>query len=72
MTEETRAAAQRLFNRLTREDKNAVATVGIGKAMTGKAVLIAYCNPKVEVAVPDLFEGYVVLKSSAVRAGARA
>jgi len=72
VTEKTREAAQRLFNRLTREDKSAVATVGIGKAVTGKDILIAYCNPKIEVPVPEIFEGYVVLKSLATNAGVRA
>lgn len=68
MTEKTREVARRLYNKLTREDKNAVVTVGAGKAQTGKEVLIAYCNPDKEVTVPELFEGYVVLKSNASKA----
>jgi hypothetical protein len=63
VTDEARAAAQRLFNKLTREDKGAVLTVGIGKAATGKPILIAYCAKDAEVAVPEIFEDYVVLKS---------
>jgi len=70
VTDETREVAVRLFNKLTREDKSAVATVGVGKAaVTGKELLIAYCNPDSEVAVPELFEGYVVLRSAARKQG---
>lgn len=69
MTDEVREVAKRLFDRLNREDKEAVATVGVGKANTGKEVLIAYCNPEKVVPVPELFEGYVVLKSTARRSG---
>lgn len=65
MTEEAREVARRLFNKLTRDDKGAVLTVGIGKAATGKPVLIAYCNSGSEVSVPELFDGYLVLKSKA-------
>lgn len=64
MSEEVKEVARRLFAKLTRENKSAVTTVGIGKAVTGKAVLIAYCNPDVEVPVPELFEGYMVLKGA--------
>ena len=65
MTDEMREIATRLFARLNREDKQAVLTVGVGKASTGKEVLIAYCNPDKIVPVPEEFEGYQVLKSVA-------
>lgn len=64
MSDETREVAQRLYNKLTRENKKAVVTVGIGKAVTQKPVLVAYCSPDFDVQVPELFEGYVVLKTT--------
>ena len=71
MTEEVRVVAERLFARLTREDKESVVTIGIGKATTGKEILIAYCKPDRMIPVPEEFEGYQVLKTVSRVHGAR-
>jgi len=36
-----------------------------------KPVLIAYCHPEKTVPVPDLFEGYLVLRTNASRSRVR-
>lgn len=60
MTEKARIAAEKLFNKLNREDKEAVATVGVGVSEQGNEILIPYLrtNPML---LPEVFDGFLVL-----------
>ena len=66
MTDEARLAAKRLFEKLTRENKSSVKTVGIGKSYTGREVLFVFCSSGDGLQVPEVFDGFgVFCKTSA-------
>ena len=65
MTDEAKKAATALFNRVNRENKSAVATVGVKQSVSGGEVLIVYRNSGVHTVIPNEFEGFVVLEHEA-------
>jgi hypothetical protein len=69
VTDAARVAAERLFNKLTREDKSSVTTVGVGKSYHGGEVLLVFCPPDSMAQIPENFEGFGAYKrtSSALR-----
>ena len=68
MTDEARASAEKLYNKLNRDywkaEQLPVTTVGVGKSTQGGEVLIVFrCWD--DFNVPAMFDGYVVMPQSA-------
>lgn len=64
MTDEAKEAAKKLFDKLNRDEKGVVVTVGVGRSAIGNEVLIPY-YVKDPTIVPNRFEGFPVFPSSA-------
>ena len=65
MTDKAKEAATRLYNRLNREDKKAVSTVGVGKSAYGGEVLLVFCRPDdTRIQIPESFDGFQVFRQS--------
>jgi len=64
MDNSVRVSAQRLFDKITREDKQAAVTIGIGKSAQGNPVLIPYMR-NMDVPIPEYFDGYSVIVAQA-------
>jgi len=56
-------AAVKLYNKLKRCNDGAVSSVGIGKAATGKHVLVAFLTEGAPMICPTNFEGFGVITS---------
>ena len=63
MTNEAKAAATKLFNKLNREGEK-VATVGVGISAAGGEVLIAYFRDDPTI-LPEKIDGFLIIPSSA-------
>ena len=65
MSEVIQEVAVRLYNKLKRSNDGQVSSVGIGKAATGKHVLVAVLKDGAPMICPTNFEGYSVITSVA-------
>lgn len=66
MTDEMKKRVERLYHRVRKLNAGKIATVGVGKAITGKEMLIVYTkDPNASLIFPSKFEGYGVILASA-------
>lgn len=63
MSEVIQEVAVRLYNKLKRSNDGQVSSVGIGKAASGKHVLVAVLREGAPMICPANFEGYGVVTS---------
>ena len=66
MTDEMKKRVERLYHKVRRLNAGKIATVGVGKAVTGKEVFVVYTtDPGASLIVPKKFDGYSVMLATA-------